>query len=163
MQRGLEGRRIALFAEPGSDAAEIRKELIAAGAEISELPGDSQGSDDRWHSGMYAALVVVGDADARTERHPNIAQMIREFLVSEKPVATFQADAEALQLDESLLAVRGGDDARAFAREVATVLADRLDEREVDEMSDLSFPASDPPAANPGTTGHVSPERDARP
>ena len=161
MQRGLEGRRIALFAEPGSDTAEIRKELIASGAEVNDLPGG--GSDDRWHSGMYAALVVVGDGNAETELHPKLAQMIREFLVSEKPVATFKANADALQLDETLVAVRGGDDARAFAREVASVFADRLDESAVDQMSDMSFPASDPPSVSPGTAGPASPERDARP
>ena len=163
MPRGLEGRRIALFAEPGSDAAEIRKELIAAGAEVNELPGDSGGSDDKWHSGMYAALVVVGDADAKTELHPNIAQMIREFLVSEKPVATFQANAEALQLDESLVAVRGSGDARAFARDVVSTFGERLEEEAVDEMSDLSFPASDPPSISPGTAGPAPSEGDARP
>ncbi len=160
MQRGLEGRRIALFAEPGSDTAEIRKELVAAGAEINDLPDG--GSDDRWHSGMYAALVVVGDSDQATEHHPKIAQMIREFLVSEKPVAAFQANAEALELDESLLAVRGSGDARAFAREVVSVLGERLDERAVDEMSDQSFPASDPPAVNPGTASHAGRDGDAR-
>jgi hypothetical protein len=160
MQHGLEGRRIALFAEPGSDTAEIRKELIAAGAEINDLPGG--GSEDRWHSGMYAGLVVVGDAEEKTELHPELAQMIREFLVSEKPVATFHTNAEALQLDESLLAVKGADDARGFAREVASVFANRLDERAVDEMSDLSFPASDPPSVSPGTAGPVSPDQDAR-
>jgi hypothetical protein len=160
MQRGLEGRRIALFGEPGSDTAEIRKELIAAGAEINELPGG--GSDDRWHSGMYAALIVVGDADAKTELHPKIAQMIREFMVTEKPVATFQANAEALQVDESLLAVKGSGDARGFAREVVSVLADRLDEQAVDEMSDQSFPASDPPAINPGSARPAAPDPDTR-
>ena len=162
MRRGLEGRRIALFAEPGSDAAEIRKELIASGAEISELPGDSEGSDDRWHSGMYAALVVVGDASADTELQPQIAQLMRECLVSEKPVAIFKANAEALQLDESLVAVKGGDDARAFAREVASVFAERQDETAVDEMSDMSFPASDPPSISPGTAGPAPSEGDAR-
>ncbi len=160
MQRGLEGRRIALFAAQSPDTAEIRKELIAAGAEISELPGE--GSDDRWHSGMYAALVVVAHPDGKIERHPKLAQMIREFLVSEKPVATFQADAETLQLDESLLAVAGSGDARAFAEEVVAVLSSHLEEQAVDEMSDQSFPASDPPAVNPGSARPTAPDQDAR-
>ena len=162
MQRGLEGRRIALYGEPGADTAEVRKELIAAGAEISELPGEG-GSDDKWHSGMYAALVLVGRAGPGAEPDEKIQQLIREFMVSEKPVAAFDPDVEALQLDESLLAVRGRDDARAFAREVASVLGERLEEDAVDTMSDLSFPASDPPSVSPGTAGPGAPDQDARP
>ena len=161
MQRGLEGRRIALYGEPGADTAEVRKELIAAGAEISELPGEG-GSDDRWHSGMYAALVLVGRAGPGAEADDKIQQLIREFMVSEKPVAAFDPDVEALQLDESLLAVRGRDDARAFAREVASVLGERLEEEAVDTMSDLSFPASDPPSVSPGTAGPGATDQDAR-
>ena len=160
MQRGLEGRRVALFAEPGAEAAEIRKELIAAGAEVSELPGGT--SDDRWHSGMYAALVLVGRPGQRTETHPKLAQLVREFMVSEKPVAVFDVDAADLQLDDASVAVRGSGDAREFAQRAAKVFADRMDESAVDEMSDLSFPASDPPAVTPGTAGQVSRDGDAR-
>ena len=159
MPQGLEGRRIALVASEGDAATEIRKELIASGAEVSELPGGA--SDDRWHSGMYAALVLVGDAGGSGHRD-EVRQLVREFLVSEKPVAAFSVNAEELSLDESLVAVRGAGDARAFAREVAAAFGQRLDERAVDEMSEQSFPASDPPAVNPGAAGHLPPDREAR-
>ena len=159
MRRGLEGRRIALAAGEGADAAVIRRELIAAGAEISELADSTP--DEEWHGGRYAGLVLAGRSGAGTR--DRLAQLVREFLVSEKPVAAMGADLAALQLDESLLALGDrGDDAQAFARRVATTFAERLEEHDVDEMSELSFPASDPPAMNPGTAGHVSAEPDPR-
>lgn len=150
MLRGLEGRRIAVVAGSAEERAEVQKELTAAGAVVTELPGE--GEEATWHSGMYAGLVLIGrslDAAAL----PRVKQLVQEFLVGEKPVAALGVDADALALEESLVAVRGGDDPRAFAREVVRVFGERLEEHDVDEMSDQSFPASDPPAVNPGTAG----------
>lgn len=161
MQQGLEGRRIALFGDEGDALTEIRKELIASGALVQEL--SSEGDEQEWHGGKYAGLVLVGPAAERQSEHAKVAQLVREFMVSEKPVAAFGIDAGALELDETLLAVRGGGDARAFAADVVREFAERLEEHDLDEMSDQSFPASDPPSVNPGTAGHVSPEPDARP
>lgn len=156
MQHGLEGRRVALFGEAGDALAEIRKELIAAGALVQELT--SGGDEQEWHGGKYAALVLVGPAASRREEHGKVAQLVREFMVSEKPVAAFGVEPGAFQLDESLLAVRGEGDARAFAADVVREFSERLEEHDLDEMSDQSFPASDPPAVNAGVAGHVSPE-----
>ena len=160
MQKGLEGRRIAVFAADSDAAAEIRKELTAAGAIVSDLPA-SGGDDTLWHGGLYAGLVLVGGDDAR-EPDDRLRQLVREFMVSEKPVAAFAVDVEAFQLDESLLAAQGWEDPRGFAQEVVAEFSELLEEHAVDEMSDLSFPASDPPAVSPGIPGHISPDRDAR-
>ena len=161
MQQGLEGRRIALFGDEGDALTEIRKELIASGALVQEL--SSEGDEQEWHGGKYAALVLVGPATGRQAESGKVAQLVREFMVSEKPVAAFGVDANAFQLDESLLAVKGSGDARAFASDVVREFSEGLEEHDLDEMSDQSFPASDPPAVNPGSAGPVSPEPGARP
>ena len=41
--------------------------------------------------------------------------------------------------------------------------ADRLEEAAVDEMSDLSFPASDPPSVSPGIAGRAYRDGERRP
>ena len=90
MLRGLEGRRIAVTTPDGTpmdDVAVIQDAVTASGAEVDILtPGSN---DDAWHSGLYAALVVVGgDADTGVAKaDPRLVQLVREFLVSEKPVA----------------------------------------------------------------------------
>lgn len=161
MQQGLEGRRIAVFGEAGDAMTEIRKELVASGALVNEL--SAGGDEQEWHGAKYAGLVLVGAARERQSEHAKVAQLVREFMVSEKPVAAFGADAGALQLDESLLAAAGSGDARAFASDVVREFSKRLEEHDLDDMSDQSFPASDPPSVNPGAAGHVSPEPDSRP
>lgn len=158
MQRALEGRRIALLGS-GPDAMEIRKELIAAGAIVDEL--SSGGDDDRWQGARYAAMVLAGSSGVQGESRARAAQLVREMMVSEKPVGAFGVDAEALRLDESLLAVRGSGDARAFAGDVVREFSEALEEHALDEMSDQSFPASDPPSVNPGTAARVDPDGEA--
>jgi putative intracellular protease/amidase len=90
MLHGLEGRRIAVTMPDGTpidNVAVIRDALMASGGEVEALTRES--NDDAWHSGLYAALVVVGgDADTGLPKaDPRLVQLVREFLVSEKPVA----------------------------------------------------------------------------
>lgn len=159
MQRGLEGRRIAVFAAPGAEAAIIRRELTAAGAVVHDL--DRSTSEERqWHGGMYAGLVVVGGGGE--EAHPRLVQLVREFVLSEKPVAAFNADADALEVEAEVLTVRGEGDELEFARRMVAEFAEGLEEHALDDMSDQSFPASDPPAVNPGTAGPLAPEGETR-
>ena len=92
MQKGLEGRRIAVTTpdgEPSEALGVIQRELERAGAEVELLRGD--GDSDAWHGGRYAALVVFGGAQADTlsSANPRLVQLVREFLVSEKPVAAY--------------------------------------------------------------------------
>jgi putative intracellular protease/amidase len=197
MTGGLEGRRIALVAPADAESGRaqvVRSALAQSGAQIDLLtPG--QGADEEWHGGRYAALVAIGHTgpDSSTADDPRLQQLVREFLVSEKPVAaigsavgtiirsggaagrTLSADSEARQelgaaggkasqntlyADGCLVTASGDSDDAAFAAQVVRSFAAHLEERDVDAMSDQSFPASDPPATTPVSVGHVAPERD---
>lgn len=159
MQRGMEGRRIALFDASGVRSRDVAPALERAGAQVHVLKdGDP---DEQWHGGMYAALVVLGEAGPEFSGEPRLVQLVREFLVSDKPVAVLDVPPEAIQAEETLLAVRGSGDPRGFADQVVREFSNRLEEHDVDEMSELSFPASDPPAVNPGSVGRVKRDPDA--
>ncbi len=160
MQRGLDGRRLALFDASRARARDVVPALERAGALVHALKDSDP--DEQWHGGRYAALVVVGDGGPEFHGDRRLVQLVREFLLSDKPVAALDVPLESIQADESLLAVRGTGDARGFAEQVVREFSSRLEERDVDEMSELSFPASDPPAVNPGAVGRVSPDRDVR-
>lgn len=159
MQRGLDGRRLALFDGSGMRARDVVPALERAGARVQVLK-DSD-ADEQWHGGQYAALVVVGEAGPDFHGDRRLVQLVREFLVSDKPVAVLDVPVDAIQADDTLLALRSHGDARTFADQVVREFSNRLEERDVDEMSELSFPASDPPATTPGSIGRVSPDRDA--
>ena len=90
MLRGLEGRRVAVFASPKDSAEEraavMTQALERAGARI-HLLSESSASDQDYHGAKYAALVLVGDEGAQFEIEPRLVQLAREFLASDKPVA----------------------------------------------------------------------------
>jgi protease I len=94
MLQGLEGRRIAVTTPDGTHIESmdvLRDALSGAGAEVDVLTHES--GDDVWHGGLYAGLVVVGDnADTGLPTAaPRLVQLVREVLVSEKPVAAIGA------------------------------------------------------------------------
>lgn len=72
---------------------------------------------------------------------------------------------EPIHVDEALITARADANLDEFARRVVREFSNQLEERELDEMSELSFPASDPPAITPATIGRVAPDRetDSRP
>ena len=65
-----------------------------------------------------------------------------------------------IHADGSLVSAAKTADIEAFAAEVVRQFAGHLEERAVDEMSEQSFPASDPPSTSPGSIG-PAPERDS--
>ena len=196
MQRGLDGRRVALYAAPDGQsdtATTLAQALEEAGARVHRLA--SGASDEDWHGAKYAALVVEG---AGADAEQKLQQLILEFLVADKPlvgigegvgavltaggvagrrvaaVGSLRDEAQAagatcvdaaFHTDEALITARGEGDPAALAQQVVGALSAKLEDRAVDEMSELSFPASDPPAGTPASMGHVAPDRDeeARP
>ena len=156
MQRGLEGRRIALFA--GADGDGLRRALEGAGALVEVLSDGHPRPDAEWHGGRYAAVVVGAGRDDGLQQR--IMQLLRESLLSEKPIVVIGEGLGLLEHaggsreDALVVSRKEGGDAGA---DVVRMLADRLDDRDVDEMSDMSFPASDPPATAPQSIGPKGP------
>jgi putative intracellular protease/amidase len=68
---------------------------------------------------------------------------------------------EPIHVDGSLITAQGSDTADAFATAVVREFSNCLEEHALDEMSELSFPASDPPAITPAAMGRVGPDRDS--
>jgi putative intracellular protease/amidase len=158
MLRGLEGRRIALYAR--GDDRSIRSRLEDAGAQVVDLSAGAPAEED-WHSGKYAAL-VIGSCVEGDAVQPRALQLLREFLVADKPVAVVGEgvraleEAGALQTDAVLADAAGSGD---FAERLVRAFSDRLDEAQVDDMSEQSFPASDPPSVTPTSAGPGSESR----
>lgn len=163
MQRGLEDRRIALLA--AGDRAVVARALEAEGARVADLHGGMPTRDEDWHGGRYAALVIVDAGENVTIKEPRIVQLTREFLVSDKPVCVYGGGVQVLHeaggVEEDALVVEAEGDLKKFATRVVRALATQLDESQIDEMSDQSFPASDPPATNPASIGPAP--KDSRP
>jgi putative intracellular protease/amidase len=199
MLRGLQGRRVAIFISADSYVAERREAAVIrpleqAGAHIHLLSSGTQ-TDDDFHAGKYAALVLIGDGTSGFSGDPRLVQLTREFLASDKPVAALggaltlvlesggaagrtvaapgpliapleaagaKCIDEPVHVDDMLITARGSADLESFASVVAHELSNRLEERDLDETSDLSFPASDPPAVTPATIGRVAPDAGSR-
>ena len=106
MLTGLKGRRIAVTqpdSGPNESMGAVKEALEAAGAAVEVLA--AQAPDESWHGGKYAALVVVADGGGQRlpTPDPRLVQLVREFLVSEKPVAQAQA------LDGVVTLIAGGN------------------------------------------------------
>jgi hypothetical protein len=161
MQRGLDGRRIAVYAIGPDD--DIRRALEEQGAVVSNLAAAPRAGAEEWHGAKYAGLVIAcAPRDAADE--PRLVQLVREFLVSDKPVAIFGEGEAVLQSAggsaEDVLVWEKGGDVRPFAIQVAGRFSKELEDRQLDDMSEQSFPASDPPSTTPASVGHVAPDSD---
>jgi protease I len=200
MELGLKGRKVAILATDGVEQVELiepRKALDAAGAVthlISPKEGAIQGMNhdekgdmlpvdqslSKVHASEYDALLLPGGvANPDTLRMDQAAvQFVREFMLSEKPVAAIchgpwllvEAGAVAgrtvtswpslktdirnaggnwvdqpVAIDDRLITSRKPADIPAFSAAIVKQFANRIDEARVDETSEQSFPASDPP------------------
>jgi protease I len=200
MELGLKGRKVAILATDGVEQVELvepRKALDAAGAVthlISPKEGAIQGMNhdekgdklpvDRPLSGVHASeydalLLPGGVANPDTLRMDQAAvQFVREFMLSEKPVAAIchgpwllvEAAAvsgrtltswpslktdirnaggqwvdQPVAIDDRLITSRKPADIPAFSAAIVKQFANRIDEARADELSEQSFPASDPP------------------
>lgn len=67
---------------------------------------------------------------------------------------------EPINVDGAMITARADANVDEFAKRVVREFSNQLEERAVDEMSELSFPASDPPAVTPVKIGRVAPDRD---
>ena len=165
MQRGLEDRRIALLA--AGDKRVVARALEQAGARVADLHGGLPTRDEDWHGGRYAALVIVDAGEGVTAKEPRIVQLAREFLVSDKPVCVYGGGIQVLHeaggVEEDALVVAADGDVSEFARRVIRALTTELDEGQIDDMSDQSFPASDPPSTSPSSIGPKAPMKARRP
>ena len=197
MQRGLEGRRIALIVpvERGTDRGLeqfVRTALERAGAVVDVREAGS--NEEQLPAGAYAGLVAVAGEPGQPVTDARVVQLMREFLASEKPVAAARAAlswviaaggaaGRSLAADEgqkaaveaaggrragtpihtdgSLVSASSEASEEEFASQVVRDFSRLLDERDVDAMSEQSFPASDPPATSPSSVGHMATERDA--
>jgi protease I len=200
MEFGLKGRRVAILATDGVEQVELtepRKALDAAGAvthviapkggAIQGMNHDEKGDQipvDRVladaHASEYDALLLPGGVanPDRLRMDTNAVQFVREFMLSEKPVAAIchgpwllvEADAvggrrltswpslqtdirnaggewvdSEVQVDHKLVTSRKPADIPAFSAAIVREFSNRMDESKVDELSEQSFPASDPP------------------
>jgi protease I len=60
---------------------------------------------------------------------------------------------DPVHADGSLITAQGSANLSDFAGRIVGEFSDSLEEHALDEMSDLSFPASDPPAITPASLG----------
>ena len=200
MELGLKGKKVAILATDGVEQVELvepRKALDAAGAVthlISQKKGEIQAFNhhdkgeklavdrtlDEARASDYAALMLPGgvaNPDA-LRMDAKAVQFVREFLVSDKPIAAIchapwllvEADGlagrtitswpslktdirnaggmwvdEPVHVDDKLITSRKPADIPHFNKAMVREFSNRLDEAAVDELSEQSFPASDPP------------------
>jgi hypothetical protein len=128
----------------GGDSAEAsqpdpRLEQLTREFLVSEKPVAAIGD-------ALGMIVRAGGASGRSLAVP-------KGLVSALEAAGGKPVDGPLHADGCLLSATGKGDAEAFATEVVRSFARLLEEREADEMSEQSFPASDPPSTSPASIG----------
>jgi protease I len=201
MTGALSGRRVAILATDGVEQVELevpRRALDEAGA-VTHLIAPKEGSiqamnhDDKGaqlsvdrtladaHPNEYDALLLPGGVanPDRLRTDSRAVQFVREFMLSDKPVAaichgpwllveanavagrtltswpSLQTDVrnaggdwvdEAVRVDDHLITSRKPDDLPKFCDAIIRGFTGVMDaDKLADEMSEQSFPASDPP------------------
>ena len=163
MQRGLEDRRVALFA--AGDKGRVARALQQQAARVALLNGGIATRDEDWHGARYAALVIIDAGQNASGKEPRLVQLVREFLVSDKPVAVYGGGIQVLHeaggIEEDVLIAERDVDLEEFTSRLVAKLVTALDEAQLDDMSDQSFPASDAPSTTPVSVGRPKRQADS--
>lgn len=69
---------------------------------------------------------------------------------------------KAVQVDQKLVTGRGPEDLVVFCAQIVKVFDSAIEERTTDQLSEMSFPASDPPPG-PGSIGGTTRREEAQP
>lgn len=191
MQQGLEGRRVGLYGAAGETGRVIRQALEQSGAVVHALEREAKAEDFRGGLYAALVLAGNGEPeqpDARLVQlvreflasdkplaaYGHAVELIveaggatgRTLAIDPARKAVVEGAGAAVaprpvHADKALVTAQAGADVAEFSRALVKVFSDRLDERALDEMSELSFPASDPPALSPASPGRHGPA-DAR-
>jgi putative intracellular protease/amidase len=105
------------------------------------------------HGHAVAVLLASGGMTGRTVA-------VDDDLAEAVTAAGATTSREATYADDGVVTARASVDVSEFATIVAQHVGRHVDEREADDVSAMSFPASDPPPG-PTTVGRVSRDRDA--
>ena len=190
-QSGFTGTKVAIL---GGEAAELRSRLEAAGGTVVAVPADV--AFGQAHASDFGGLVLADGLPAPVDAaDPKGVQLVREFMVADKPVAAIgsgvsllvaadavagrsvavpdgladvirQAGGEmvdaAIHADDKLITARSNAELPLVAERVMRAFASQIEERQLDQVSEQSFPASDPPPG-PGAIGAARGDRSAGP
>ena len=185
------GTRVAVVAaaDAQSEANDVRSRLQAAGASVALVPSDVP--FESAHPSSFAGLVLLNSApDAGVKAvqivrefmvadkpvaaiAKGVSLLIAADAVPGRSIATpseLEDDVKdvggsvagtPIYTDENLITARSMKDLHLFLDRVARGFAARAEERLIDQVSEQSFPASDPPPG-PGTIGGPRSDTDAR-
>jgi putative intracellular protease/amidase len=181
----LNGRRIAVLAD--SEAPTIERALTEAGASVERLVNDRASASLWHSEPYAALVLVGALPEARQDKALQLTReflvadkpiaahggsvtlLLTSGGVAGRTIATDErfgamtspagatASHDDVAVDEVIMTARENVQLDDFARRAIQHFSRVLEERRVDEMSDLSFPASDPPAASPAAAKPVSP------
>jgi protease I len=165
-------RRLLADAGATPEVLAARPGVVSATSDES-IPVDR--TFDDCHAADYDALVIPGgEGTAALSRDERVVQLVREFMAADKPVAAIGAGVRllvvadmvagraiaatadvaeevqraggrmvdgAIHVDERLITARSADATVALVG----ALTSRVEDARADELSEQSFPASDPP------------------
>ena len=174
------GARIAVL-EGGDQAQlnEIRSRMTSAGALVAGVPREVP--FDQAHPSGFAGLIVADAAGADSGAAQVVREFmladkpvaaigngVRILVAADAVAGRYIAGADdiradvhgaggeladtSIHVDEKLVTARSGKELHSFLERVVRTFAAQLEERQIDEVSEQSFPASDPPPG-PGAIG----------
>ena len=138
---------VAMGGERGQTNSDARVVQLMREFLASEKPVAARGAALAW-------VIAAGGAAGRSVS-------IDTALNREGEAAGGKPADTPVSTDGCLISASSEASPEAFASQVVRDFARLLEERDVDAMSEQSFPASDPPATTPASVGHVAPDRDA--